>query len=143
MKKNGILICFLMMVLSGMSLFMVAGCGKKGPPVPPRIEGQVIAAPFDLKYRMNNANITLFWKHRIDAKKAFVTPRAFEIFMAKKASKACVGCPFKFIKTGVVSMPSMRFTMAIQKGYKYYFRVQALGDGQMRSDCSKTVQFEY
>lgn len=141
--KNKRIFFFVLMVLSGIALLAFSGCGKKGPPLPPEIKGQKIAAPFDLKYRVVDNEIILSWNHKIDAETAFVKPDNFEIFMAKKTFEACEGCPFEFNPAGTVSMPSMEFTTGIQKGFKYYFRVQAMGDDAMRSEYSKTVQFEY
>ena len=142
MKINRAVIYFLM-VLSGVILLALSGCGTKGPPLPPLIKGQKIAAPFDLNYTHSDKKITLFWKHKIDIEKAAVKPEGFEIFMAKKTFEACVGCPFMFKKIGLVSMPSMEFVTEIERGFKYYFRVQATGDNDVRSDSSKTIQFEY
>jgi predicted small lipoprotein YifL len=132
-----------LMVLCSLFFLLASGCGKKGPPLPPEIKGQKIAAPFDLKYAYGKKIIVLSWNHRIDNENAVIKPLGFEIFMARKTFEACEGCPFKFKKIGFVSAPSMEFTIPIEKGYKYYFRVQATGDDNMRSEYSKTVQFEY
>ena len=141
--KNKRTILQILMVLLSVVLLALSGCGKKGPPLPPLIEGQKIAPPFDLKYTPGDKQITLFWKHKIDAKTAAVKPRGFEIFMVKKTFEACEGCPFVFKMIGFVSIPSMEFTIKIEKGFKYYFRIQATEGDNMRSDFSKTVQFEY
>jgi len=132
-----------LMVLSGIIILAFSGCGKKGLPLAPEIKGQQIAAPFDLKYTSDDKEIILSWNHKIDIEKAAVKPRDFEIFMAKKTIEACVGCPFEFKTIGIVSMPSMEFIFKIEKGFKYYFRVQATGDDNIRSEYSKTVQFEF
>ncbi|MBC2704647.1 hypothetical protein [Desulfobacula sp.] len=132
-----------LMILFSIILLAFSGCGKKGPPLPPETKGQKIAAPFDLKYTPGDKEITLSWNHKIDTETAAVKPEGFEIFMAKKTFEACEGCPFEFKTIGVVSMPSMEFYTRIEKGFKYYFRVQATGDNDMRSEYSKTVQFEY
>ena len=79
----------------------------------------------------------------MDEKQSFVKPDGFEIYMAKLTFDSCQGCPFEFKKTGVVSMPNMRFVTEIEKGYKYYFRVQAKGKDNIVSEFSETVLFEY
>jgi len=142
MKNKRIAIQVLIVFLSAL-LFVFSGCGKKGPPMPPEIKGQKIAAPFDLTYTLDGQEITFSWNHKIDKETATVKPEGFEIFMAKKTVEACEGCPFEFEKTGVISMPAMEFSTRIEKGFKYYFRVQATGENNMRSEYSKTVQFEY
>ena len=142
MKNKRAVIQFLMILFS-VILLAFSGCGKKGPPLPPEIKGQKITAPFDLKYTPGDKEIILSWNHKIDKEMAAVKPEGFEIFMAEKPFEACEGCPFEFKMIGVVSMPSMEFSTPIEKGFKYYFRVQATGDNDMRSEYSKTVQFEY
>lgn len=142
MKNKIAVIQFLMVLFSVISLAF-SGCGKKAPPLPLQIKGNKIAAPFDLKYIPGDKKIELFWSHKIDKEAATVKPQGFEIFMAKKTFDDCVGCPFVFKKIGFISMPSMKFITNLEKGYKYYFRVQATGDGHLRSEYSKTVQFEY
>ncbi len=142
MKNKKVILQF-SMVLFSVIFLAFSGCGKKGPPVPPIIKGQKIAPPFELKYTPEEKKITLSWSHKIDVKTAAVKPEGFEIFMAKKTFEACVGCPLVFKPIGSVSLPSMEFMTRIEKGFKYYFRVQATGEDNMRSDFSKTVQFEY
>ncbi|WP_300460904.1 hypothetical protein [Desulfobacula sp.] len=138
-KRIGIKI---LMVLCSAVLLAFTGCGKKESPLPPEINGNRIAAPFNLKYRSYDTEIVLSWDHKINQETAAVTPEGFDIFMNKKTFDDCEGCPFEFEKIGHVVMPSMAFVNPIEKGFKYYFRVQATGDGQMKSEFSKTVQFE-
>lgn len=141
--KNKREIIQLLMVLSAVILLVFSGCGKKGPPLAPEIKGQKIAAPFDLKYTIENNEIILSWNHKIDMEKAFVKPEGFEVFMTKKTFETCEGCPFEFKLIGFAAMPLMEFIVPKEKGFKYYFRVQATGPDDMRSEYSKTVQFEY
>ena len=142
MKNKRAVIQFLM-VLSGVIILAFSGCGKKGLPLAPEIKGQKIAAPFDLKYIPGDKEIILSWNHKVDNENAAVKPEGFEIFMAKKTFEACVGCPFEFEMIGFVPMPSMEFIVQKEKGFKYYFRVQAVRDDNMRSEYSKTLLFEY
>ena len=136
------LVSFFILVC-GVIILFTPGCGKKGPPMPPLIDGQKISIPFNLKYKLADNTVRLSWKHEIDAQKAVVKPEGFDIFMARKTFEACEGCPFKFNKVGFVSMPDMAFTIKLEQGYKYYFRVQATGEETMKSDVSKIVQVEY
>lgn len=140
MGKNRFVFHFVLATLLVMVFF---GCGKKGPPLPPDIKGKTISAPFDLKYTSNDNEIRLAWNHKIDTETAFVKPAGFEVFMAKKTFEACEGCPFEFEMINFVQMPSTAFSRKLEKGFKYYFRVQAVDDDNMRSEYSKTVQFEY
>ena len=123
--------------------FAFAGCGKKGPPIIPEIKGEKIAACFDLTYKRDKSTVTLSWKHEIDEETAVISPENFEIFMAKKTFEGCAGCPFKFNMIGSVSMPAMEIDIKLEKGFKYYFRVQATGENDMKSLYSKTILVEY
>ncbi len=131
-----------LIVLLTIALVSFTGCGTKGPPLPPIVKGQKIASPVDLKYKTSGDQISLFWNHNVDKETAAIKPEGFEVFMVKKNFEACEGCPFEFKLIGYVSMPSMEFTTPIEKGFKYYFRLQAINE-EMRSEYSKTVQFEY
>lgn len=139
-NKKMLLPAFLLLPICLFSLF--SGCGKKGPPLPPEIKGNVISAPFDLKHTLNQNIITLSWNHEIDKETAVIKPKEFEIHMAEKRYKDCAGCPFKFNKIGSVLMPSKEFVFKLQKGIKYYFRIQAVGEGNIKSGYSKTIQVE-
>ncbi len=140
--KNKTAFIQIFLAMSAIIILVISGCGTKGLPLAPEIKGQKIATPIDLKYIIGEKEIILSWNHEIDNKNAFVRPDAFEVFMAKKSFDACVGCPFEFKTIGVVSMPSMEFVSKIEKGFKYYYRVQAFGEDDMRSPYSKTILFE-
>jgi len=139
-QKNAIQI---LIILSIAILSVFFGCGKKGPPLPPEIKGQKISVPFDLKYVLDGKKITLSWNHEIDKESAVIKPDGFKIFMAKKTFKKCASCPFKFNNIASVAMPSMEFIFELEKGFKYYFRVQATGADKMESEYSKTIQVDY
>lgn len=134
---------FILFLIVMTGLLGFAGCGKKGPPVLPLVKGEKIAAPFDLKYVNAVEKIELTWNHKVDEEEAFVKPMGFDVYLAKLTFESCQGCPFKFEKIGFVSMPSMRFTMGIERGYKYYFRIQAKGKNNMVSEFSESVLLEY
>jgi hypothetical protein len=131
-----------LIILCTMAIVSFTGCGTKGPPLAPIVKGQKISSPVDFKYKVAGDQISLFWNHNVDQETAAIKPEGFEVFMVKKTFEACEGCPFEFKLIGYVSMPSMEFVTPMEKGFKYYFRLQAIG-GEMRSEYSKTVQFEY
>ncbi len=150
MKSKKIL-KFLLLVLSVHLCLVFSGCGTKGPPLPPVIKWQNISVPFDLKVipeqkKQNSQSvkniITLSWNHKIDKETAAIKPEAFDIYMAKKTFKECAGCPFKFNKIGSVPVYTREFVFELQKGFKYYFRVQAVGEDDKKSKYSKTVQID-
>ncbi len=141
--KNHKMITQVLIVVSMVMLSVFSGCGKKGPPLPPEIKGEQIAAPFDVKHTLDGTKITLSWRHEIDKKTAAIEPDRFKIFMAKKTFKECTGCPFQFNHIGSAAVPSREFVFELEKGFKYYFRVQATGADSMKSEYSKAIRVEF
>ncbi len=121
---------------------MVAGvgCGKKTLPRAPEKPGQAVAAPGDPVANLNGRQVTVTWTHEIDPENAVLVPRYFEVSMALPAE--CEGCPFVFEPVGQVAMPDMGFQMRLPGPGVRYFRVQAVGDHDTRSDYSRTVVVE-
>ena len=124
------------------SFLVLAGCGEKGPPVPPPETGLTIAAPYDLKLESSDNTVFLTWSHKTDPESAKVYPDRFDVFMAKKEFSGCVGCPFQFKTAGSVPVTEKKFSIEVEPGYKYYFRIQAAGADNLKSPYTKTVQFE-
>ncbi len=123
-------------------IFSLQSCGKKAPPLPPEDKGNIIAAPFDLKSDNDNNRLSLTWKHEINAEVAKVPPQAFEIYMVQKTFEDCEGCPFEFKKIATIPMPKMQFSIDIEKGFKYYFRIRAIGEDGLVSENSKSILIE-
>lgn len=121
---------------------ILMGCGEKGPPVPPVEKVGTIAAPYDLKLTHTKDTIFLNWSHETDGQGKSVKPEKFDVFMATKVNGGCEGCPFKFKLAGSVAVPGNDFFIRVEKGYTYYFRVQAVAEGGLKSSYSKTVQSE-
>ena len=124
-------------------LFLAPSCGKKGPPIPPVIEGNVLAAPDNLAVSLEENRLTLTWTHTIDPKTAKLSPEAFEVYMATKDVAACEGCPFVFKSMGVVPLPDRVYHGSLVPGFHYYFRVQAIGKDEMKSGYSKTSYVDF
>ena len=95
----------------------LAGCGLKGPPLPPLREGHILAPPQDLAYTLDKGMVTLTWTHTVDPVNADIPAEGFRISVAVKGEDQCEGCPFTFNPVGTVAMPAMRFQYAIKTGY--------------------------
>lgn len=132
----------LVVVLACIALLWVSGCGFKSPPLPPVDKGNILAAPADLTVEQTGQRVTLNWTHRPDPETARVTPLRFDIFKAIKAPGDCEGCPFVFKTAGIVNVPDMTFQTRVKTGVRTYFRIQAVGNHDVRSDYSKTVMVE-
>jgi len=124
-----------------LGLILGAGCGKKTPLELPEKPGQALTAPEDLKAVVSDTRVTLTWTHEPDPKNAVLTPRYYEISMA--VPEDCEGCPLVFKTVGQAAMPAMTFEMPLaDTAVSRYFRVQAVGKDEIRSDYSSTVVIE-
>lgn len=125
------------------SLALIAGCGIKGPPLPPLVEGNNLARPTNLRYSMDKNQVSLSWDHAVDPVNAKIQPEAFRVYMAIRSKDDCQGCPFVFESIGEVPMPRMVFLQKIEQGKDYYFRVQAIGEDDIKSPMSNPVQVSF
>ncbi|MCG8683609.1 MAG: hypothetical protein MI892_01950 [Desulfobacterales bacterium] len=137
--KNNILVSIILICL-GITIAM--GCGKKGPPLPPLKDGNVLAQPINLSYTVEDKQVTLTWNHKTDPENAKLEPEGFEVFLATKSLDGCEGCPFIFKSIGIVSMPETEYNYTMDEDLHYYFRVQALGADGMKSTQSDTLYIE-
>lgn len=137
-RRHAGLILGLCLICAAMAAGM--GCGKKAPPRAPEKPGQAVAAPENLVAEVTDGRLTLTWTHETDPVDAVVVPRYFEVSMALPAD--CEGCPFVFRTVGQVAMPDMVFQMSLSDPGVRYFRVQAVGDPDVRSEYSRTETVE-
>ena len=113
-----------------------SGCGKKGPPRPP--EGDEIAAPAQLTYEIKEDMVHLRWKLPDGTNVEQV-----EIFRAEQFMADCKGCPVKFERIEKVPADQTSFDSPVETDMRYYFRVRALGPGDLKSGYSNTVRFDH
>ncbi len=99
--------------------------------------GQAVAAPGNLAAVLTGGQVLLTWTHEMDLDHAVLPPKYFEISMA--VPEDCEGCPFVFRQVGQTHMPDMVFRMPAPESGVRYFRVQAVGDYDVRSDYSQTA----
>ncbi len=125
------------------SLFLVSSCGKKGPVLPPIKTGNALAAPENIAYTLAGNQVILTWTHAIDPVNARLQPQAFKVFLATKQPDDCEGCPFAFKNAGLVPMPAMVYRQDLSLGPHYYFRVQAIGENDIKSAYSKTIYIDF
>ncbi len=133
----------------GISLFL-PGCGKKGPPVPPR----QIALPAvnDLVSVLEDDKVILMWTvPEIKEKKGpFIT--GFVVHKAKNPvqESECKNCPVKYKTVAEIMAGSkgksgkMEYVGQLKKGFKYFFKVTAFSEGTASgSRDSNIVEFIY
>ena len=157
MKKtitNVCILAFLTLVSAAWvaSTFILSGCGKKAPPVPPSVNKP--PKVIDLGYSISENTIKLNWTipKTSDNAKSLVT--GFLIYRSKQSSvKAdCPNCPIHFLKIGDVLVrdgvsekpsASVAFAQTIEPGYRYIYKVKAYDDDGVASKDSNLIDFTY
>lgn len=133
----------------GISLFL-SGCGKKGPPVPPR---QVaLPAVKDLVSALEGDRVILTWTvpETREKKAPFIT--GFVVHKAENPvqESECKNCPVKYKAVAEIAAAQkgisgkMEYTGQLEKGYKYFFKVTAFSEEPASvSRDSNTVEIIY
>jgi len=139
----------LIVTVIGISLFLF-GCGKKGPPVPPR----QIALPAvnDLVSVLEDDRVILTWTvpENKEKKGPFIT--GFVVHKAKNPVQEndCKNCPVRYTAVAEIMAGSkgksgkMEYMGQLEKGFKYFFKVTAFSEGTASgSRDSNVVEFIY
>lgn len=128
---------FFFCILSIISLFSLAGCGKKGDPLPPIIT--LPESPAQLTYSLDsdNSTVMLRWTASSSA--------TMELFRARVrlSADACKGCPLQFEK--IASLPSSisEYTESLERGFIYFYRGKSYTGSNRSESLSETVEFEF
>lgn len=133
MKNLRFIFGILIATLLGISLFM-SGCGKKGPPVPPR--RVVLPAVNDLVSVLVDDKVILTWTvpERRGGKGPSIT--GFVVHKARNPVKEseCKNCPVKYMAVAEIPAGSkgksgkIEYTGELEKGFKYFFKVTAFSE---------------
>ena len=117
----------------------LVGCGKKAPPLMPLDVVEPLAIPGNLTPKVVDRSVHLTWTYSKPSGSKLL-PLYFEVSAAQRTQDDCEGCPMVFETLGKVDMPFMKFSMELAPEVSYYFRVQAVGENQLRGDYSKPVK---
>jgi len=139
----------LIVAVTGISLFL-PGCGKKGPPVPPR--QIVLPAANDLMSVLEDDRVILTWTvpENKEKKGPFIT--GFVVYKAKNPVQKndCKNCPVKYEAVAEITAGSkgkdgkVKYTGQLEKGFRYFFKVTAFSEGTASgSRDSNIVEFIY
>jgi len=135
-------------------VFLLPGCGKKGPPVPPR--HKPVPAVSDLKYGIDGNILTLTWtipKEKEKAKSAF---SGFIVYRSKRpiSGSDCKNCPKLFQKVsdiladikidapGYVNK-NIEYREEIEKGFVYTYKVVLYTKSGTQSRDSNNINFNF
>ena len=122
-------------------------CGKKGPPVPPKIEPLPVVE--DLSKSITGDLLTLSWPLPVQNGKILKNLAGFKVFRARKslAETDCKDCPDKYKLVsdipiqGRISNNRMIYQENLEPGYSYKFKVKLYTDRGNESGDSDIVEF--
>jgi len=154
MRKNLLWIALKHCLILQLILFMASsvclfGCGKKGPPVPPRTTP--IPAVKDLSSNIDGDTIVLTWTipGKMEDKSAGI--KAFVVHMAKHkiTDGDCRNCPVNFKPVAEVpaetKLPAekLSYSESLEKGFKYVFKIIVISNAGTESSDSNYVEIVY
>jgi hypothetical protein len=131
------------LLVAGAFLACIVGCGRKAPPVAPRIPAPVAVS--DLTADVNNGRVILNWLVP-DAADAPL-PDGYRIYRADLGSTDCTDCPLLFAKIGERPLDASRrpdppepwrqsWQDTPARGMRYVYKVSAYGRGRETVDSN-------
>ena len=138
------------LIIVAFSIFL-SGCGKKAPPKPPRQEEPPVVN--DLSYSLDGDNLKLTWT--IPEVKGRVKSRlsGFYVFRSKKSvlESDCKKCPKIFKRVADIFLEvmensgkdSIKHAEALEKGYRYIYKVVIYTTNKVMGKDSNMVDFTY
>ncbi|MCG8471696.1 MAG: fibronectin type III domain-containing protein [Desulfobacterales bacterium] len=130
---------FWMAVLAFLGL-AIFGCGRKGPPVPPRFEG--LKPPVGVRAAMEGDLLVVRWMDPPASDSGLVTGYRIDVSVLNEGEERCEGCPVRFEVLGSVLGHERRFNAAVSKGSLYTLEVRALAEGGYVSDPSRRIEID-
>ena len=125
-------------------LFLISGCGIKGPPVPPSyVKPQAVS---DLQYQVTGNQLFLTWSiPPKDATKKNTVAGA-RVLRLKQSLKntPCQDCPqvFTLIKKIPARSGTMQYQDIIDKGFGYYYKIVLYDTGNHIGEESNIIYVE-
>ncbi|NNK86090.1 MAG: hypothetical protein HKO91_11130 [Desulfobacterales bacterium] len=129
---------------------LLPGCGKKGPPVPPR--QSPVPSVSDLKYSIDGSILTLTWtipKEKEGKKAAF---DGFILYRYKSpiTNSPCKNCPKLFHQVADIKInnfgngiKNMKHRDEVEKGFAYTYKVILYTKNGVSGADSNYVNFNY
>lgn len=135
---------WILMALAGIALW--GGCGKKGPPVPPRMPE--MKAVTDLAASYENGVVVLAWHHPDSS--AAVAGYAVFRFQHAQFPTDCQRCPLLFEKVAKVSLPpadagarhKLTWYQSAASGFRYTYKVVPVLSSGFQGPDSNLAQVE-
>lgn len=138
------------LIIVAFSIFL-SGCGKKAPPKPPRYEEPPVVD--DLSYSLDEDRLKLTWAVPKVKEKVKSGLGGFYVFRSKKSvsESDCKNCPKIFKRVADISLEDMgnsgkdsiKYAEALEKGYRYIYKVTGCADNGVTGRDSNMVDFIY
>jgi len=143
----------LLLVLAGSSLLWI-GCGKKGPPRPPR--RPLPPAVKDLDYVVDNNIVKLSWTvpGKEESRDA-APPAAVKVFRSRMSAEdaSCENCPIRFAVSADIPVYKQRsdkskpirmsYSEFVETGYHYVYKVTVFDENGIGGKDSNIVRFDH
>jgi len=130
------------------TVLWIFSCGKKGPPVPPR-EVAPPGVPV-LVMTVEADDVILSWGVPEGSRRVISKLGGFFIYRSKQSIRAaeCKGCPILFTRIGTVPYKgekpgtgTITYIDALEKGYRYIYKVTVHSKAGLTSGDSNLVEF--
>ncbi len=135
-------------------IFLLPGCGKKGPPVPP--SQKPVPAVSDLKYSIDGDILTLTWTIPKEIEKVTTASDGFIVYRYKRpiSDSPCKNCPKLFQKVSDIpadittDVPGyenkkIQYREEIVKGFVYTYKVVLYTKSGAQSGDSNYINFNF
>ena len=131
-------------------VFLLPGCGKKAPPVPPR--QKPVPAVSDLKYSIDGDTLTLTWTIPKGKEKVKSVPDGFIVYRYKRPilDSPCKNCPKLFKRVSDITKDStgygnknIEYREEIEKGFVYTYKVVLYTKSGAQSQDSNYISFNF
>ncbi len=151
MKINEKRIAVFLLVLAGSS-FLWIGCGKKGPPRPPRRPLPPVVK--DLEYTVHNNRVELSWTVPSAEGRSASPPAAVKVFRSQLSAEEarCDNCPIRYSVSGDIPIHKKRsekskpirmsYTEVVEPGYRYIYKVIVYDEYGIGGKDSNIVKFD-
>ena len=143
----------LLLVLAGSSILWI-GCGKKGPPSPPR--RPLPPAVKNLEYVVLQNIVKLSWTvPGKEESRSAAPPAAVKVFRSRMPAEDadCENCPIRFAVSGDIPIHRQRseksepirmsYTEFVETGYRYIYKVTVLDEYGIAGKDSNIVKFDH
>jgi hypothetical protein len=143
----------LVLVLAGSSLLWI-GCGKTGPPRPPR--RPLPLAVKDLDYVVHNNIVQLSWTvPGKEESRSAAPPAAVKVFRSRMSAEdaSCENCPIRFAVSADIPVYKQRsdkskpirmsYSEFVETGYHYVYKVTVFDENGIGGKDSNIVRFDH